>query len=139
MSTIQFCSARQRSIIFLIVFFLVIPATTCTVKFLSDYDQLTDQLAQDIYKSLAKLEIENPDYEAELKEIGAKIKVLKARAESIAKNEPTIKAVTELEKNFNLLVTVESEATFQPAIETMLQQAKQIMDLEIKKKRGVIK
>jgi len=137
MRNIQFYSARQRGIIFLIAFILVIPTTTCTVKFLSDYDQLTDQLAQDLYKSLAKLEIEDPNYEVELKEIGAKIKVLKVRAESIAKNEPTIKAVIELEKNFNLLVTVESESAFQLAIETMLQQAKQIMDLEIKKKRGV--
>jgi len=137
MRNIQFCSARSRGIIVLIAFFIVIPITTCTVKFLSDYDQLTDQLAQDLYKSLAKLEIEDPNYEAEIKEIGAKIKVLKARAESIAKNEPTIKAVIELEKNYKLLVTVESEVAFQPAIETMLQQAKQIMELEIKKKRGV--
>jgi hypothetical protein len=137
MKNIQFCSARQRGLIFLIAICLVLPITNCTVKFLSDYDQLTDQLAQDLYKSLAKLEIDDENYEAELKEIGAKIKVLKARAESITKNEPTVKAVTALEKNYQTLVTIESETAFQIAVDTMLQQAKQIMDLEIKKKRGV--
>ena len=55
----------------------------------------------------------------------------------IAKNEPTIAAIKSLEDNYQELLKVKSESAFQDAVDTMLQQAKQIMDLEIKKKRGV--
>ena len=84
-----------------------------------------------------KLDIKNSIYKGELKEIDAKIKVLRARSESIAKNEPTIKAIKSLEDNYRLMLKINSEEAFQIALDTMLQQARQIMDLEIKKKRGI--
>jgi hypothetical protein len=137
MRNIQFIASRNRAVTAFILFLFVISITTCTVKFLSDYDQFTDQLAQDLFKSLVKLDIKDSNYKGELKEIGAKIKVLRARSESIAKNEPTIKAIKLLEDNYRLMLKIDSEAAFQIAADTMLQQARQIMDLEIKKKRGI--
>lgn len=137
MRNIQFFTVRNRAITAFILLLFVISITTCTVKFLSDYDQFTDQLAQDLFKSLVKLDMKNSNYKGELKEIGAEIKVLGARAESIAKNEPTIKALKLLEDNYRLLLKIDSETAFQIAVDTMLQQARQIMELEIKKKRGI--
>ena len=136
MRNIQFLAARKGAITALITLLLVISIATCTVKFISDYDQFTDQRAQELFEALAKLEIKNPNYKNDVKEIGVSIKVLRARAEAIAKNNPTINAIIKLEENYIVLLKFKSESAFQDAVDTMLQQAKQIMDLEIKKKRG---
>jgi citrate lyase gamma subunit len=111
-------------------------AAGCTVKYISDYDQFTDQLAQEVFEGLAKLDINAASYESDVKDIGAKIQVLRARAESIEKNEPTIEAVKLLEDNYKIMLDFKTQDELQIAVETMLQQTKQIMDLEIKKRRG---
>ena len=87
---------------------------SCTVKFIADYDEVTDQLVTEVHKQMewffldvgTKIGTPEADYENYINfynEIKVDISTLKLRASSFEKNEITLQQIDLLSKNLNLM------------------------------------
>jgi hypothetical protein len=124
----------------------------CTVKLISDYDEQTDKALTALQRKMEtffvdledKIGTEEADYryyEDFYDEVKVDISAIRLRASALPKNEITLKQVTLLEENIQLLEEVHKEGivaveVIQPIRDDFNTALSNILRLELAKKRG---
>jgi len=137
---------------FLLLLLLPIIVSGCSVKFIADYDEVTDKLVTDLQRKMEyffldleyKFDTPEADYKNYIefyKEIKTDLKLLELRSSALPDNEITVKQVKLVQKNFLLF-----EEIHQDGIDDMIfidEPRKDftlafinILKLELAKKRG---
>jgi hypothetical protein len=110
----------KHQINFLLILILLIIASGCSVKFIADYDEVTDKLVTELQRKIEYffLDLEynfgtpEADYENYIefyKEIKTDLKLLELRASALPQNEITVKQVKLVQKNFLLFEEIHSD------------------------------
>lgn len=105
---------------FLLLLLLPIIASGCSVKFIADYDEVTDKLVTDLQRKMEyffldleyKFDTPEADYENYTefyKEIKTDLKLLELRTSALPDNEITVKQVKLVQKNFLLFEEIHEE------------------------------
>ena len=110
----------KHRINFLLLLLLPIVASGCSVKFIADYDEVTDKLVTELQRKMeyffldleynfGKPEADYENYIEFYKEIKTDLKLLELRASALPQNEITVKQVKLVHKNLLLFEEIHME------------------------------
>lgn len=106
--------------IFLLLLLILIITSACSVKFIADYDEVTDKLVTELQRKMeylfldleSKFGTQETDYENYIefyKEVKTDLKLLELRTSALPQNEITVKQVKLVQKNFQLFEDIHKD------------------------------